>query len=57
MDKPWWLAFATGEEMNQLDQLKMQDFLQKQSQSMQTVSSIMKMENDTLKQIIDNVRC
>jgi hypothetical protein len=56
VDKPWWLAFATGEEMNQLDQLKMQDVLQKQSQSMQTVSSIMKMENDTLKQIIDNVR-
>jgi hypothetical protein len=56
VDKPWWLAFTTVEEMNQMDQLKMQDNLQKQEQSMQTISSIMKMQNDTVKQIIDNIR-
>ena len=56
VDKPWWLAFTTREGADQMDQMDLQDNLQKQEQAMQTVSSIMKMQNDTEKQIIDNVR-
>jgi hypothetical protein len=56
VDKPWWLAFTTRDDADQMDQMDLQDNLQKQEQSMQTISSIMKMQNDTLKQIISNMR-
>ncbi|MDP3563481.1 MAG: hypothetical protein Q8R70_03230 [Methanoregula sp.] len=56
VDKPWWLAFTTRDDADQMDQMDLQDNLPKQEQAMQTVSSIMKMQNDTVKQIIDNVR-
>ena len=42
--------------MTQMDQLILQDAMEKQAQYLQTISNIMKMQNDTLKAIIQNVR-
>jgi hypothetical protein len=56
VDKPWWLAFTTRDDADQMDQTDLEDNQNKQEQSMQTVSSLMKMHNDTLKQIIENIR-
>jgi hypothetical protein len=51
------LAFAeTMSDMSQLDQLKLQDQLQKLSQTVQLISDISKNQNDTLKAIIGNLR-
>jgi hypothetical protein len=51
------LAFAeTVSDMNQMDQLKLQDSQQKLAQVVQTISNLMKTENDTLKAIIQNMR-
>jgi hypothetical protein len=43
-------------DMSQLDQLALQDTLQKEQQFIQTISNIMKQQNDTLKSIIENMR-
>jgi hypothetical protein len=43
-------------DMSRLDQLALQDALQKQQQMLQTISSIMKTQHDTLKAIIQNLR-
>lgn len=53
------LALVFGEtlsDMNQMDQLNLQDAMERQAQYLQTISNIMKMQNDTLKAIIQNVR-
>jgi len=51
------LAFAEiVSEMSELDQLALQDELQKQQQLLQTISNIMKSSHDTLKAIIQNLR-
>jgi len=51
------LAFAEAfEDMGQLDQLDLQDAMQKQSQILQLLSNLSKMEHDTLKAIIQNMR-
>ncbi len=51
------LAFSeTVSDMSQMDQLKLQDAMQKQAQMMQTLSNISKMTHDTLKGIIQNMR-
>ena len=51
------LAFAeTTSDMSQLDQLKLQDLLQKLSQTVQTITDISKNQNDTLKAILGNLR-
>ena len=44
------------EDISQLDQLALQDAMQKQAQILQLISNIMKMEHDTLKGIIQNLR-
>jgi hypothetical protein len=43
-------------DMSTLDQLTLQDTLQKQQAFIQTISNIMKMQQDTLKSIIQNIR-
>jgi hypothetical protein len=51
------LTFAeTVSDMSQLDQLALQDAMQKQQQMLQTISNIMKNQHDTLKAIIQNLR-
>lgn len=51
------LAFAEAiSDMTQMDQLALQDTMQKEQQFIQTISDIMKDENDTLKAIINNLR-
>jgi hypothetical protein len=51
------LVFAEAvSDMNQLDQLNLQDKLQKEQAFIQTISNIMKNQNDTLKAIISNLR-
>ena len=44
------------EEISQLQQLELQDAMEKQAQILQTVSNIMKNQHDTLKSIIQNMR-
>lgn len=59
VDDPWWLVFAVKEEpgdLNNLDQIDLQDAQQEQQQFLQTISNIMKMQNDTMKAIINNTR-
>jgi hypothetical protein len=46
----------TLEEISQLQQLELQDAMQKQAQFVQTISNIMKNQHDTLKGIIQNMR-
>jgi hypothetical protein len=46
----------TLEEIDQLDQLALQDAMQKQAQIMQLMSNISKIQHDTLKGIIQNLR-
>jgi len=51
------LAFAEAvSDMTQMDQLVLQDAMQKEQQFVQTISDIMKNQNDTLKAIINNLR-
>lgn len=51
------LAFAeTISDMSQMDQLKLQEAMQKQAQILQLISNISKMQHDTLKAIIQNMR-
>jgi hypothetical protein len=51
------LGFAeTMANMNQLDQLKLQEMLQKMAQTVQTITEVSKTEEDTLKAIIQNLR-
>jgi hypothetical protein len=51
------LAFAeTVGDMNQMDQLNLQNTMEKQSQILQLMSNISKMVHDTLKGIIQNMR-
>ncbi len=51
------LAFAEAvSDMTQMDQLALQDTMQQEQQFIQTISDIMKDENDTLKAIINNLR-
>lgn len=51
------LVFAEAVlDMSQMDQLALQDAMQKEGQCIQTISEIMKNENDTLKAIIKNMR-
>jgi hypothetical protein len=51
------LVFAeTMSDMTQMDNVDLQDKLQKQQQFVQTISNIMKNEHDTLKAIIENLR-
>ena len=45
-----------GTDMSQLDQLKLQDNMQKQSQALQTLANISKMTNDSSMAIIQNMR-
>ena len=45
-----------GADMSQLDQLKLQDNMQKQSQALQTLANISKMTNDSSMAIIQNMR-
>ena len=44
------------EEISQLQQLELQDAIQKQAQILQMISNIMKNQHDTLKSIIQNMR-
>jgi hypothetical protein len=46
----------TLQDMSQLDQLSLQDAMQKQQQMIQTISNIMKTQHDTLQAIIRNLR-
>jgi hypothetical protein len=46
----------TLEEIDQLDQLALQDAMQKQAQILQLISNISKIQHDTLKGIIQNLR-
>jgi hypothetical protein len=46
----------TLQDMSQLDQLSLQDAMQKQQQLIQTISNIMKNEHDTMKAIIRNLK-
>ena len=46
---------ATG-DMSRMDQLALQDAMTKQATMLQTLSNIMKMQHDTLKAIIQNLR-
>jgi hypothetical protein len=48
--------FGRTVTMNQLNQLDLQDCMNKSSSMMQTISNIMKMQNDTLKAIINNLK-
>lgn len=51
------MAFAeTVSDMSQMDQLKLQETMQKQAQFLQLISNISKMQHDTLKAIIQNMR-
>lgn len=51
------LSFAeTISDMSQMDQLDLQNAMQKNSQMLQTVSNISKTTHDTLKSIIQNIR-
>lgn len=51
------LSFAeTLADMSQMDQMRLQDTMQKASQMMQTISNISKTTHDTLKSIIQNMR-
>jgi hypothetical protein len=43
-------------DMSQMDQMALQDAMNKQAAVMQTISSIMKMQHDTLKAIIQNLK-
>ena len=43
-------------DMSQLQQLELQDALQKEQQAIQMISNIMKMQQDTLKRIIQNLK-
>jgi len=49
-------TIATLTEMSQLDQMSLQDTMQKQAQQIQTISNIAKNLRDTAKAIIDNIR-
>ncbi len=51
------LAYAeTMADLSQEDQLVLQESMQQQAQMIQTISSIMKSEHDTVKAIIQNLR-
>ena len=51
------LVFAEAvNDMSKLDQLNLQDTMQKQAQLLQLISNISKMVHDTLKGIIQNMR-
>ncbi len=51
------LTFAeTVSDMSRVDQLRLQDSMQKASRMMQTISNISKTTHDTLKSIIQNMR-
>lgn len=55
-----WIKSGNGlgsiSDMTQLDQMKLQDALQEESQFISTISDIMKDMNDTLGEIIKNMR-
>jgi len=46
----------TSEDMTQMMQLELQDAMNKQQQTLQTMSNVSKMHHDTLKAIISNMR-
>jgi hypothetical protein len=55
-----WIKSGNGldsiSDMTQMDQLALQDKLQKEQQFIQTISNIMKSMNDTLESIVQNLR-